>query len=69
VSRARRPALVRYVSPFGSPAWMTRDRAEQLLAEDDRRYEWLAAVSSEVGEDLLGARARREGPPRIEVLR
>lgn len=58
-SRGREP-LVRYVSPFGSPAWMTRERAQALLADDDARYvEW-----SQLG--LLSAAHRRIGPPRIE---
>lgn len=52
--------LVRYVSPFGSPAWMPRDRAEQLLREDDAR--WLRW--QELG--VLSARQKEVGPPRID---
>jgi hypothetical protein len=36
--------LVRYVSPFGSPAGMTRDEAERRLARDDRVYCELVAA-------------------------
>lgn len=60
---ARQPKqerFVRYVSPFGSPAWVSRARAEELLAEDDARYvEW-----SQLG--ILIAHQRQVGSPRIE---
>jgi hypothetical protein len=57
----RSPRLVRYVSPFGSPAWMTRDEAQRYMAEDDRR--WLADEA--IGN--LSDRQRQIGPPHIEV--
>ena len=55
--------LVRYVSPFGSPAWMPLAEAERHLAEDDRL--WLDL--SEVG--ALSAAQRQISPPRIEGQR
>lgn len=52
--------LVRYVSPFGSPASMPLEQAERLLDEDDARWlEW-----QELG--LLTPAQRQVGPPRIE---
>ena len=30
--------LVRYISPFNSPAWMPHDRARSLLERDDATY-------------------------------
>lgn len=52
--------LVRYVSPFGSPAWMSREEAERHLAEDDARWcEW-----QELG--ILSEHHIEIGPPRIE---
>lgn len=52
--------LVRYVSPFGSPAWMTRAKAREHLAEDDARYvRW-----QKLG--ILSEEQRRVGAPRIE---
>lgn len=56
----RRERLVRYVSPFGSPAGMSDEQARRLLAEDDARWlEW-----SELG--ILSEHHRQIGPPRIE---
>lgn len=52
--------LVRYVSPFGSPAWMSREEAERYLREDDARWlEWQAL-------GLLTASQREVGPPYIQ---
>ena len=52
--------LVRYVSPFGSPAWMPEAEAKGHLEADDADWvEW-----SRLG--LLDERMRRVGPPRIE---
>jgi hypothetical protein len=51
---------VRYVSPFGSPAWMSREDAERYLAEDDELWIELSALG------LLTPRQREIGPPRIE---
>ena len=54
--------LVRYISPFGSPAWMPRERALKLLEEDDARwlkYQRLGMLSDE---------QRASGGPRIEVV-
>jgi hypothetical protein len=67
--RARPGPLVRYVSPFGSPAWMTRERAEHYLAEDDDLYEFLCLIERETGSRALADFQRRIGPPRIEVPR
>ena len=53
--------LVRYVSPFGSPAWMPRDRAAELLEDDDRRW----VLYSQNG--LLSDEQKQIGPPRIEA--
>jgi len=55
------PKLVRYVSPFGTPAWMSREIAEQHLEDDDRRW----VLYSQHG--LLSEAQREIGPPRIEV--
>jgi hypothetical protein len=61
MTRRRAEPLVRYVSPFGSPAWMTRAEAERHLAEDDRH--WL--IMLEAGN--LSERQRETGPARIEA--
>lgn len=62
-TRTRMPRstdLVRYVSPFGSPATMARREAEMHLAWDDACWrEW-----GPLG--MLDGRMRRIGPPRIE---
>lgn len=62
----RRPdpntVMVRYVSPFGSPAYMSRAGALRLLAEDDAR--WLVYGHL----DALSEAQRAVGPPRIEAL-
>jgi hypothetical protein len=58
----RSEPLVRYVNPFGYPAWMTRRRAERRLALDDRRWQRYLAVG------CLTRREREVGPPRIEVV-
>jgi hypothetical protein len=53
--------LVRYISPFGTPAWMPRETAEKHLADDDRR--WLLHQSAgNLSEYQLAI-----GPPRIET--
>lgn len=62
----RREPLVRYVSPFGTPAWMRREEAERFLAADDRRWLHLTDLERETGEPLLTAGQRAVGPPRIE---
>lgn len=59
----RRVDLVRYVSPFGSPAGMTRAEAERHQAEDDELWIELSAVGA------LTPEQRQVGPPRIEVAR
>ncbi len=56
-----RVKLVRYISPFGSPAWMPLEQAKRLLAEDDTR--WL--LHQETG--TLSEEQKRIGPPRWEV--
>lgn len=58
---------VRYVSPFGSPAYMSRAQATRLLAEDDARWMRLLDIERETGESLRSARQREVGGPRIEV--
>lgn len=63
----RREPLVHYISPFGSPAWMTRDQAEGYLAQDEARYEFHAAAGTL--DYVLSDEQRRIGPPRIEVPR
>jgi hypothetical protein len=62
------PRLVRYVSPFGSPAWMTRDQADVHLAEDDARWMRLEEVEAEGAGPMLTPRQRAIGPPRIEYV-
>lgn len=61
MSRTRTEPLVRYSSPFGSPAWMTRERAAKLCIEDDRL--WL--LMQEVGN--LSEQQRKHGPPFYSV--
>jgi hypothetical protein len=58
----RSDPLVRYVSPFGYPAWMTRRRAEQRLAREGLRWQRYLAVG------CLTPRERALGPPRVEVV-
>lgn len=57
---SKAPNLVRYVSPFGSPAWMTPEQAADLLAKEDAR--WMRY--QELG--VLSESQRAIGPPRIE---
>lgn len=59
--------LVRYVSPFGSPAWMPRERAEQYLKEDDNLWCFLQEVERETGSRMLTSRQLDIGPPYIET--
>jgi hypothetical protein len=56
----KRVLLVRYISPFGSPAWMTAEEAQRHLEEDDAR--WL--LNQRAGN--LSEWQREVGPPRIE---
>lgn len=56
---ARAPLLVRYVSPFGSPASMTLAAAEQHLAFDRD----LLALMRDAG--IVDERVARIGEPRI----
>ena len=58
--KVRKVPFVRYVSPFGSPASMTRPEAEKYLAEDTKRYERYDRL------DILTKGQRQIGPPRIE---
>lgn len=60
MSARRALRLVRYVSPFGSPAWMSREEAATHLEEDDRLYLDLVEIGA------LTDAQRRVGPPRIE---
>jgi hypothetical protein len=59
--KPKRASMVRYISPFGSPAWMSRENAERLMAEDDKR--WLDYM--EAGN--LSEAQRQIGAPRIEL--
>lgn len=56
----KRLLLVHYISPFGSPAWMTVEEAQRHLEEDDER--WL--LNQRAGN--LSEAQRLIGPPRIE---
>jgi hypothetical protein len=59
-TKEKRPVkLVRYVSPFGSPACMSQENAERYLAEDQRMWVML------VEDDMLTETQRRIGVPRI----
>ena len=69
MNMTKRPKLVHYISPFGSPAWMTREEAERYRTEDDRVYEELCAAERETGHRVLSEYQRQIGPPRIEVPR
>lgn len=65
---ARKPQLVRYVSPFGSPAWMTREEAARHLAADDARWCRLQDAIRETGDrGIISPQQREIGAPRIEV--
>lgn len=55
--------LVRYISPFGSPAVLRESIAEDLLARDDAHWLRMQLVGN------LSAEQRRIGPPRIERWR
>jgi hypothetical protein len=68
VAKHRPKPLVRYVSPFGSPAWMTREQAQVHLAEDDARLLWLEKAEAEGAGPMLTPRQRQIGPPRIEYV-
>jgi len=59
-NRKRSVRIVRYSSPFGSPAWMRRSQARKLLAEDDARF----LDHEEI--NFLSDAQRQHGPPRIE---
>jgi len=59
--------LVRYVSPFGTPAWMTRERAQALLEEDDQRYVKYQNAGVLTYFTLGVASSQCDGPPRIEI--
>lgn len=63
MSRQKQEPLVRYVSPFGSPAWMTREAAYEWLEKDDKLWLELQEVNA------LSEWQRQIGPPRIEVHR
>lgn len=52
--------MVHYVSPFGSPAYMSRATALRLLAEDDARWLLYGLL------DILSEAQRAVGAPRIE---
>jgi hypothetical protein len=58
----RSEPLVRYVSPFGYPAWMTRRRAERRLVLDARRWRRYHSVG------CLTQREQEIGAPRIDVV-
>lgn len=62
MSKVKQERLVRYVSPYGSPAWMPLELARKHLAVDDRR--WLR--DQELG--IISDAQRQVGMPRIEHL-
>lgn len=63
IGRQRKPKdLVRYSSPYGSPATMARASAEKHLQEDDALWLQHQALG------LVDESMRRHGPPRIEEL-
>ena len=53
------PQLVRYVSPFGSPATLPAERAQELLAQDTPLWEEFLELG------LVTESQRRIGAPRI----
>jgi hypothetical protein len=67
-ARPKAPKLIRYVSPFGSPAWMTREQAQPHLDADDARFVWLQEVERETGCKVLSEHERQIGAPRMEHL-
>ena len=58
--------LVRYISPFGSPAWMSPEAAQRLLIEDDSLWLYLQEVEAETGHRVTSEHQRQIGAPRIE---
>ena len=66
MARKRREPLVRYLSPFGTPAWMPRERALALLEDDDRRYVKLSQAGV-LSYCVLGVESSHcDGPPHIQ---
>jgi hypothetical protein len=59
--------LVRYISPFGSPAWMTRTQAEFHLRQDDARWCHYLRIEQATKCPALSEQQRLIGPPRIEL--
>jgi hypothetical protein len=64
---AKKEQLVRYLSPFGTPAWMPRARAESLVEEEDRRYVKLQQAGILHFFTLSVEASKCDGPPRFEV--
>lgn len=68
IARTKTPKLIRYVSPFGSPAWMTREQAQPHLDADDARWCWLQEIEAETGDKVISDHQRQIGAPRMEHL-
>jgi hypothetical protein len=51
---------VRYLSPFGTPEWLTPDVAERRLVADQAWYE------RALNDGQLTKRQRLHGPPKID---
>ena len=58
-ARQKPKSLVLYISPFGTPDWMSPGQAKKHLEVDERRY----VMYRESG--LLTERQRQIGPPHI----
>lgn len=63
----RTPKVVRYVSPFGSPAWMPLKMAQTLMEHDDKRWSRHQEIKAQTGEYVLGETRRAIGAPRIDT--
>lgn len=60
--------LVRYISPFGSPATLRRIDAVKRLQRDDAQWlRWQEAEQEGAGQ-LISDRMHETGPPRIEEI-
>ena len=60
---SKQERLVSYVSPFGSPAWMPRDRATELMEQDDERWVRFTKAEALTGCRILSEAERQVGPP------
>ena len=53
--------LVRYLSPFDAPRWLSRLAALEFLEQDERRWSWLEEL------EMISDSQFAAGPPHIEM--